>query len=355
METNNGQTRFDLIIVDSDTALYQAAKFVQEDYVIVKNLLTGISKEFKNKSTFQGLKKTGNNEGWLGEINQFLGVDFKQTDFEITQHTRLKPDIINHLEEAEKQFAYFVGSIKSLPYANDYKLCLAGEGNFRNQAAKILPYKGSRPDKPIVFAELKAKIHEQYKSKIILANDCESDDNLGIYAAQNQAYFRKNGKYKYLLAYLDKDMKQLWGPYLKLNAKEDGVQFISPFEAAYNFAFQLLIGDKGTDNIQGLPDLAPETREKYGIKKGKGCGEASAEKILGGSTTIPELFGRVVECYKDFYKEGYHTVGDPNSHVTMYNWKDFLAENGLLLWMQRTKGQRFDIFKDLLDKLEVKY
>lgn len=343
MEVNNGQKYFDLIICDFDTPLFQAAKQVQEDYVKVTNKATGVTweySEFRNKTEFQGKNRTGEVGKWLGAINSFLGTSFTRDEFEIEQLTRLKPDIEDHLEAAERAFAYEVKRIKDLQIADDYRLCIGGESNFRYGAATILPYKGERKEKPIVFAALKDKVLKQYASKLVIAEDCEADDVLGIYGARNQAIFRETGKYKYLLAYIDKDIKQIWGATLFLNKKEEGIKFITPFEAAHHFAFQCLKGDLSVDNIEGLPDLTPEIREKYGVRKGKGCGEAGALKVLESCTEIKELFERVVECYKAHFKDEYQF---------------YLRENALLLWMQRKKDQRFDIFTDLLDKLEIKY
>jgi hypothetical protein len=337
---NNGQTKFDLLITDSDTALFRAAKSVQEDYVLVKNKLTGVDREFKLKTTFQGTKRTGEIGGFMGDINKWLGTSFGRDDFEITQYSRLKPDIENPMEEAEKQFAYFVKELKDLDVAKDYKICLGGNSNFRYEVATILPYKGERKEKPIIFADLREKILTQYKSKIILSDNCESDDTLGIYGTQSQNHFRKTGKYKYVLGYIDKDIKQVWGATIFLNRKEEGIHFITPFEAAHHFAFQLLKGDLSVDNIQGLPDLAIETKEKYGLRKIVGCGDVAATTILSSCTEVKELFEKVVECYKAYYKE---------------DWKAPLKENAILLWMMRTPGQRFDIFVDLLDKLGVQY
>ncbi len=346
---NNGQKDFELFIVDSDTALFTAAKYVQEDYVVVKSKLTGVEREFKNKTTFLGTKKSGDIGGWMGELNTWLGTTFNRDDFEVTQMTRLRTDITNHLEEAEKQFAYFVRGIKALELAKDYRLCIGGEGNFRYDIAKILPYKGMRKEKPLIFSELKTKVCSQYKSKIILANNCESDDTLGIYGAKSQSNFRKTGKYLYVLGYTDKDIRQIWGPTVFLNNKEAGIKFLTPMEAAHHFAFQLLKGDKTVDNIQGLPGLAQETREKYRIRNTVGCGEVAATAILEGCTEIKELFERVVECYKAYYVDPVMVQG------VEYTWKDFLRENAILLWMMRTPDQRFDIFVDLLDPYGVVY
>jgi len=343
LEVNNKQTVFDLIICDFDTPLFQAAKNVQEDYVLVTNKVTGKTwewSEFRNKTEFQGRNRTGEVGGWLEAINNFLGTSLTRDDFEIEHLVRLKKDIINHLEEAEKQFAYEVKRIKDLGVAKDYKLCIGGEHNFRYEAATILPYKGERKEKPILFSTLRDKVLAQYKSKLVIAENCEADDVLGIYGTENQAIFRKTGKYKYLLAYIDKDIKQIWGPTLFLNKKEEGIKFLTPFEAAHHFAFQCLKGDLSVDNIQGLPDLAPEIREKYGVKKGKGCGEAGALKVLETCTEVKDIFERVIECYKAHY---------------LTEYKFYLRENAQLLWMQRKKDQRFDIFTDLFDKLNINY
>lgn len=343
MNVDNGQQYFDLIICDFDTPLFQAAKFVQEDYVVVTNKSTGQKwewNEFRNKTEFQGRNRTGEVGGWLGEINKFFGTSHKRDEFEIEQFTRLKPDIVDHLAEAEFQFACAVKQIKNLGVAEDYRLCIGGENNFRYNFASILPYKGERKEKPILFSQLRDKVLEQYKSKLIIAEGNEADDVLGIYGTQNQTYFRKTGKYKYLLGYIDKDIKQIWGPTIFLNKKEEGIKFITPFEAAHHFAYQCLKGDLSVDNIEGLPDLTPEIREKYGVRKGTGCGEAGALKVLEGCTEIKELFERVLECYQAYYGDRY-----------MF----FLRENALLLWMQRKPEQRFDIFTDLFDKLEINY
>lgn len=354
MEVNNGQQYFDCMVVDSDTALYQAARYVEEDYILVKHKVTGVTEEWRLVTDFRG-KKKNEDEGWIGWLNNFVGTDLKRDDFEITQHVRLKKDMTNHLEEAEKQFSYFVGGIKATGLAKDYLICLGGEGNFRYDIANILPYKGERKDKPLIFQELKDKVLEQYKSKVELAQGVEADDLCAIYGAKNQAIFKKTGKYKYLLAYIDKDIKQVWGPTLFWNKKEEGVKFITPFDAAYHFCFQLLVGDKGTDNIPGLPNITPELREKYGIRKGNGCGERTAEGVLKNCTEVKELFERVIECYKAHYCEPKYKFTCHRGQEWCYTWKDYLSENARLLYMLRTPNTGWCIFKDLLTKLGVEY
>ena len=337
MKIDNNQSRFEKIIVDADRNLIMSAKYVQEDYIIVHNKLTGYEKEFANISTFWGLGKEI--KGELREWMNLIGSDVPKEDFEISYHSRLRDDLDNHLEEAKIQFSYFVSQLKNLPYSDQYVLCIGGEGNFRYDIATILPYKGQRKEKPILFEQLKQEIISQYKNKIHLANGIEADDLLGIYAAESQKHFRKTGQYKYLLAYVDKDLNQLWGPHIKLGEFDKGISYITPLEAAMSFGTQCLMGD-ATDFIKGLEGLTEEIRDKYDLRKGKGCGEASARNIIKGCATPKEVMERVVECYKAWYEE---------------DWKSPFEENARLLWMLRTPDIDWNVFTDLLDKLGVNY
>lgn len=350
------QDRFEKIIVDADKHLITAAKSVQEDYIEVTYNKTGETLEFPGVQAFWGKTKTLNGEAlkWAN----FYGVDTsgdKKDLFTVTEKSRLRSDITDHLEEALKQFSYNVGAIKRLPYAEDYVLCIGGEGNFRYDVAKTLPYKGARKEKPIVFQDLKDRVFSQYKNKLDISNGYESDDKLGMYAAKNQAHFRKTGEYKYLLAYVDKDLKQLWGPWINFDRVEDGIQWITPLEACHHFCYQMLKGDKAVDNIQGLPDLAPETKERYNLRKVKGCGDVAATTILADCKTLQELLGKVVEEYKVYYKNPVTFVSESDGKEYTYTWKDYMNEVGRLIWMLRTENTEWNIFTDLLDKLKVKY
>ena len=355
MKTNNNQEKFSSIIVDADKHLITAAKSVQEDYIEVTYNETGETLEFSGVQAFWG--KTKALSGEAAKWAKFYGVDVsadKKSVFTVVEKSRLRTDIKDHLEEALKQFSYNVGAIKKLPYSDNYVLCIGGEGNFRYDVAKILPYKGLRREKPIVFQDLKDKVFSQYKNKLDISNGYESDDKLGMYAAENQAHFRKTGEYKYLLAYVDKDLKQLWGPWINFDKVEEGIQWITPLEACHHFCYQMLKGDKAVDNIQGLPDLSPETKERYKLRKAVGCGDVSAKTILDGCKTAQELLGKVVEEYKAYYKDPVTFVSDSDNEEYTYTWKDYLDQNARLLWMLRTEDVDWSIFS-LLDKLGVDY
>lgn len=354
MKIDKSQVSFENIIVDADKYLLTAAKSVQEDYVEVTYKPTGKTLEYSGIQAFWG--KTKALSGEAEKFNEFYGVGAdKQKDFEVKHCSRLRSDIDNHLEEALKQFSYCVGSIKSLPYSDKYTLCIGGEGNFRFDIAKILPYKGERREKPLVFQDLKDKVFSQYKNKLDISNGYESDDKLGMYAAENQAYYRKHGKFKYLLAYEDKDLKQLWGPWINIGRLDEGIQWINPLEACHHFCYQMLKGDKTVDNIMGIHDLSENTKTLYKLRKVTGCGDVAATTILKDCKTSQELLGKVVEEYKAYYKEPTTFTSDSDGKQYTYTWKEYLQENARLLWMLRTEDVNWCIFKDLLDKLKVKY
>lgn len=335
---NNKQEYFEKIIVDFDKYLYTAAKSLEVTTVIVTNNKTGESHEFENVSTHWGLGKEV--KGWCGVYARLFGVKTTKADWTVEPKVELRDDIVNHIDEGLKQIAYSVGAIKNLGLADNYLLCIGGENNFRYDVATTVPYKGERPDKPLMYQELREAFIAQYKRRVHIAENMEADDSLAIFATESQKEYLKTGKYKYLLAYVDKDINQVWGPHITPDKKEEGIQWIERFDAAKFFAEQMLKGDKGTDNIIGLKDCGDATREKYNLGKRKGCGEKSAQTILRGADTITELFQRVVDAYKDYHGEC---------------WKEYINENFRLLWMLRRPEIGVNIFEELLDKIGVRY
>lgn len=350
------QTEFDLMIVDADTALFRAAKFIQEDYIVVTHKSSGRTLEFANKTLFWGhwKKKAG---GELSKINEKRGEKdlppFLPEEFEIEELARLSPEIKDHLEEAEKSFDYFIGHIKKIANCKDYHLYIGGDYNFRYDIAHILKYKGERKEKPILFEEVRDLILKKYKNKITICEGVEADDQLSVLGAENYKHFRKTGEWKYLLCYIDKDIKMVISPHINPD-KEEGIIFNTPLEAARCYCSQLISGDLGTDNILGLPNLSEEVQEKYSLRKSKGVGVATALKLLEGAESIKELFERVVEAYRGYYGADITVFTSHRGEEIGYSWLDFLQENAMLLYMHHSDHTKYQI-SDTLDKLGVDY
>ena len=265
---------YEMIICDTDTQVFRAAKLVQEDYVIVMHRPSKKTMEFPNKTAFWGHWKTKSG-GWLKEQNDKREEEGKKPfpveDFEIEECVRLldDPEIKDHIEEGVKNFDFFIGSLKKLNLAPTYKLCIGGQGNYRYDIAESLPYKGDRPEKPILFTEIREAIINKYKNRVEIVDGKEADDQLAVYGKENYLHYKKTGKWKYVLGYIDKDLQMIVSPAINLDKMEEGVHINDVTEAFKKYGVQLLIGDKQTDNIPGLPNLVNEVREKYEIRKGE--------------------------------------------------------------------------------------
>jgi len=158
------------------------------------------------------------------------------------------------LNEAKGRFRDKIAELKLASGADDVKIALKGEGNFRR---RILPtYKANRQNlvPPMLRAPLMAWLlkHPQVVSRPLL----EGDDVIGILATLRSTGEPDPDK---LIWSIDKDMRQIpgnhWTP--------DGVEYISVEQGDYQHMLQTLTGD-ATDNYKGLP----------------GCGPVKAQRIL---------------------------------------------------------------------------
>lgn len=349
--------KYKMCWVDSDTSLFRCAKSCQEDYIIVKHKEEGWEKEFRNVTEFYGTKRKTKDGGWIAEENakrESIGEPLISFDmFEIFEHSRLVDDKDVVLNSAMTQFDFFVGKIKKYSDAEDYRLCIGGEGNWRYDAANILPYKGQRKAKPLLFAEFKDMVSSKYKKKIIIVDGQEVDDYLGIVGFKNYQNYLKTGKYDDILSYVDKDLMMILSPHLNYDKIEDGISIQTPEGAARHFCMQILAGDLGTDNIQGLPSLTREFQEKYNLRKCNGIGKATALALLEGKD-IKKCFELVVEAYKAFYGEDKREFTSFRGETFQWNYLDYLKENSQLLWMRRFDNEFYNI-EDTLKRLKIEY
>lgn len=348
--------KYKMCHVDFDTGLFRAAKACQKDFIIVTHKETGWKQRFDGVSKFYGLGKS-KAKGWIGEQNTIREKQGKSLisvdDFIIEECAELVDTGEVVLKQAMDMIDFMVGRIKKTSEAEDYRLYIGGSCNWRYDAANILPYKGNRKPKPIFFLEVKEALMKKYKSKIVVVDEEEVDDKLGQIGWQNYLNFRKTGKWEHVLSYIDKDLKMIISPHFNYDKCEDGIEINTPEEAAKWFCLQLLVGDKNTDNIQGLPNLSPDFQTKYELRKCRGLGKETALKILEGKN-IKESFEVVVEAYKSYYGEEKKKLLTFRNEELQYNWLDYLRENGLLLWMRRESNEMYNI-EDTLNRLGIEY
>lgn len=174
---------------------------------------------------------------------------------------------------------------------DEYKGFLTGTGNFRNDIAVTVPYKGTRPsEKPVHLQALRKHLVDSWGFTIV--DGIEADDAVGI-----EAY--KLPEDETVMVHIDKDLNQFRGHHYNYRKKQ--LYYISEFEGWYNFYLQILTGDR-IDNIQGL----------------KGIGPAKGAKILKDCETVEQLYQAVLDAYE----------GDT----------DRVHENAHLLYLQRKEG-----------------
>lgn len=342
-------SKFQAAIVDADSIVHRAAVILQENFVRITHKPSGKITEFPTKTEFWGRTKARDG-GWLGEHNAKLLEKGKRIlppeDFEVEQCSRPKKDIENHVEFAVKYFKTFLKGIASQEIADRVIPIIGGTGNYRRDKAHTLEYKGNRGPKPIFYDEVKAAIREKFSNSSIVVDDIEAEDEVAKYALANIQHHRKTEEWLYILYYIDKDLDMLYSPSVNYDEDVPTIRYKTPFECAASYAKQLLIGDRSTDNIQGLLNLEPELREKYGVRKGKGLGEKAAEAFLESAISIPELFDRVCEAYRAHYGEGLVKFVSWRGEELSWTWKDFLQETAILVYISHLKDPAsYDVFE----------
>lgn len=132
------------------------------------------------------------------------------------------------------------------------------------------PYKAPRQGnrKPLAFADVRERVECTYRT--LIHPGLEADDVLGIWATRGTFI-------NPIIVSEDKDLKTIPG---KLYRQNELVE-VSEEEANYNFMFQTLSGDV-TDGYGGCPGVGPKT----------------AEKVLGDTRDLAEMWAKVVACYE---------------------------------------------------------
>lgn len=227
------------------------------------------------------------------------------------------------------------------------------EGNFREKIAVSAPYKGNRwgPDRRekeraagnwIEWLDAtEGKVYAQEKPfhynavrdylvshhNAVIAVGQEADDELGIQQMKHFDHGRvKQSHAGSVICTLDKDLRTVPGFHYNWNDEE--VAWVSRGDARYNFYVQVLTGDK-SDNITGVPAIAEATLKKHGLRRVKGIGPATAEKILEGCTTERDYQKRVVDVYMDYALE----YGD--KYLVKYR----INECGALVRVRQKEGE----------------
>lgn len=305
--------KYDLY-VDFDTPLVSAAAAQQKNTILVKHIQSGKKKEYDNRTAFKN---------WLKE-----NPKWKPEQFEIEDCQTIVGSVNNAVEGLLGKMSDIVesGPVKSA------KFILGGpHGNFRDKVARIQPYKGQRPSKPLLFNDIKAKLLKRIPDYIVQPwGAFESDDVCSMWLAEHREFGKESNR---AIQSPDKDLKMCVGWHTDAKRWDDEATYTDDFSGFYQLCWQSLRGDS-IDNIQGIPHSVPSVREKFGIRAGKGFGETSATKCLSDCKTKEELAQRVAWVYKETFKDG---LVIPSGETL--SWIEVMDENLQLLKMLDYEGQ----------------
>lgn len=182
------------------------------------------------------------------ELNKFL----KDNDCEeVEWQSELKVEPVNFALQTVKNSLHRAMENTKADVAEIY---LTGNGNFRDEIATIMKYKGNRDDKrrPLLHKDIVDYLLVTHGA--VLIDGMEADDIL----ATRQLSAADAGE-ETIIASDDKDLLQVPGKHYNIRTEEKIL--VSPDTARLKKYVQVLVGDP-TDNIPGIPGYGPPTAEK---------------------------------------------------------------------------------------------
>jgi len=275
-------------LIDADILVYSCGFSAEKP--IWRVFING---EDKPRATFRYKK----------ELNEWVkAVGLADDEYKAAKDIEVGP--VSHALSNAKQL---IERILLRTGADEYQLYLTGKGNYREEIATILPYKGNRDSshKPHHYDSIIRYLTENWGA--ITVEGIEADDAMST-AQMSGVYNRGFKRYPdTCIATIDKDLDMVPGNHYNWN--KDVLYFVDEETAMTWFYAQLIMGD-ATDNIQGIP----------------GAGKKKAEKVLSSCETEEDMYWAVLDLYQAYYS----TLG--------YKPMDALIENARLLWMRREEG-----------------
>lgn len=192
---------------------------------------------------------------------------------------------------------------------------LTGSGNFRDDIARIRPYKGNREkvSRPVHYDALRAYLETRWGATVV--EGIEADDAVAMVAAAHEYA-------GVCIVSPDKDLRQVPGPLY--NPRTEELTVISPSAARCFFYRQMLAGDS-VDNVLGAYK----------------CGTKRAESLVTGSQSEVESAQAVL----DEFRESVERRGCP--YAKTHRPEEAMLETGRLLHLLRSPDDKWNIPKEV--------
>lgn len=198
--------------------------------------------------------------------------------------------------------------LMELDHTPGYRVFLSDSTNFRKEVWPTYKENRKGKRKPIILQQVREWMIEEFLAEIV--EGVEADDLLGMYGCR-----RKDR----VICTIDKDLRTVEGYHFNWDKPDEGVLLVNNKDAAFQFYGQVLTGDS-VDNFPGLP----------------GCGPKTAEKLLAGAKSVPEMWERVVKAYEKKGLEEEDAIVQARCAYILKENKD-LTDNGVNLWQPPTK------------------
>ena len=201
--------------------------------------------------------------------------------------------------------------------ATEYKCYLTGKGNFRNDVATILKYKGTRhAPKPHHYQNIWDHLVKKYDAVVITG--MEADDAISI------AQYKGDGNT--VICSRDKDLRMVPGFHYSWQCgdrqPEKPLYKITELEGHYNLAYQMLVGDT-VDNIWGVP----------------GYGPVKAAKVIADCEDATDFSLAVLAVYKLVFGNKPIEYQSWDGLWMTTHYANIYKENYHLLWMLRDEKE----------------
>lgn len=167
------------------------------------------------------------------------------------------------------QMYHFLNRMQRKTGAEGYINCFTSSPNFRYEVLPTYKHNRSGTSKPDLFPTLKADLIEH--TQVLQMPHLEADDVMGIYGSKEPD--------KYIIASIDKDLKQIPAWHYNWDSKE--LFEVTEEEGDHFFYTQILKGDS-VDGYGGCPYI----------------GEKRAAKILAECETHEDYWDAIVEAYE---------------------------------------------------------
>lgn len=212
-----------------------------------------------------------------------------EADIDVITYREVEP-VENALANAKSMLS----RCRELRGVTELTTYLTGTGNFRDDLATILKYKGNRDDmvRPTHYEAVRQYIIDHWGGVVV--DGMEADDALADAQSDDT-----------VLCSIDKDLLQVPGKHFNF-VKEEKIH-ICPAVGVRKLYQQVLTGDS-TDNIPGI----------------KGVGPVKAGMLLAIANDEQEMYDRCVELWDEYLHSGKcdWVEVDADVYYTPWSWTD---------------------------------